>query len=336
VGLRTVLALAASGACRIELGAPEVTVTPTGGEPAGEVWVYTSLYPPVIERLEALIAAELPGVEARFYQAGSEKVAQRVEAEWSAGSSPACLLMTSDPFWYAKLAAEGRLRPHLAPDVLKVDRALVDPDGRWATARLSLVVLAVNGEAVPSPPRRFAELAEPAWRDRVTFADPLASGSAYTLLAFLVRDQGWPLVERLEANGLVAAGGNSAVLARVETAERPVGAVLLENLLSAKATRAVPVFPEDGAVLVPGPIAITATCANPTAAGALYDLVLSPAGQAVMVAGDMYAALPSLPPPDGAPALDAIAVRPWTPGFADQVAREASATKDRWAALVSR
>jgi iron(III) transport system substrate-binding protein len=219
--------------------------------------------------------------------------------------------------------------------VLQVDRALVDPDARWVTSRLSLVVLAANRE-LATPPRSFADLAEPALRDRVTFADPLASGSAYTLLAFLLRDEGWPFVERLDANGLVAAGGNSAVLARIDTAERPVGALLLENLLSARATQAVPIFPEDGAVLVPGPIALTAGCPNPAAAGAVYDLVLSPAGQALMVEGDMYAVLPGLPPPEGAPALDAIRVRPWTPGLADALSRDAAATKDRWAALVSR
>jgi iron(III) transport system substrate-binding protein len=120
------------------------------------------------------------------------------------------------------------------------------------------------------------------------------------------------------------------VLTRVQTRERPVGVVLLENLLAAGDQAARPVYPEDGAVLVPGPIALTADCRNPTAARAIYDLVLSPEGQRLIVAGNMYAALPSIPPPEGAAALDTIPVRAWTPGWVEQVTAEQASIKERW------
>lgn len=196
------------------------------------------------------------------------------------------------------------------------------------------MVLAAN-ESVAEPPKSFAALADPLWKDQITTPDPLASGTAFTWLAFLVRDSGWPLVESIERNGLVAAGGNSAVLTRIETRERPVGVLLLENLLAAKTTPAKVVFPEDGAVLVPGPIALTTDCRNPTAAKAIYDLVLSPEGQRIIVGGNMYAALPSIPPPTGAPALDTIPVRTWTAGWVDTITAEQATIKERWASLVS-
>ena len=90
-------------------------------------------------------------------------------------------------------------------------------------------------------------------------------------------------------------------------------------------------FPTDGAVSIPGPIALTATCGNPTAAAAVYDLVLSPAGQELMRQGDMYSVLPSIPPPDGAPPLNTLAVRPWTPELVTQTMTNQSAIKKRWA-----
>ncbi len=327
------------GACRIEVGAP---ARPGGAEcagedPAGEVWIYTSMYPHVVERLDALLRERHPGLEPRFFQAGSEKVAQRVEAEWAAGSSPACVLLTSDPFWYARLDAEGRLRPYLPPTALRIDRSLVDPEGAWLAARLSLMVLAVNG-SVPAAerPAAFADLADPRFRDRITMGDPLASGTNLTLLSFLAESPGWPFVEALEQNGLVAAGGGSAVLQRLDSGERPVGALLLENLLAAEHTLAVPVFPTDGAVVVPGPVAVTSGCPNPAGAEAVVDVVLSREGQEVVVEGDMYAVLDDLPPPDGAPPLDTLALRPWPEGFVERVAADAATLKDRWAALVSR
>jgi iron(III) transport system substrate-binding protein len=319
-------------ACRVEFGPPGGTAAPAGDAPSGEVWIYTSMYPSVIESFEALLRQELPQIEPRFYQAGSEKVAQRIEAEWTAGGSPACLVLTSDPFWYVRSARAGRLQRHLAPDVLRIDRALVDPDGTWATARLSLMVLAVP-ESMPAQerPRRFSDLADPRFAGRITIGDPLASGTTYTWLAFMLQEGGWTLVDQMRANGLVAAGGSSAVLGRITSGERPVGALLLENLLSADGTVAVPVFPEDGAVLVPGPIALTAECRNPVAARAIYDLILSRAGQQLIVAGDMYSPLPSLPPPQGAPPLTELAVRPWRDGLLEELVQQQGETKERWA-----
>lgn len=323
-------------ACRVEVGDPAAPAERCADDaPTGEVWIYTSVYPHVALALEAALRAAHPGLEPRVFQAGSEKVAQRVEAEWAAGSSPACVLLTSDPFWYVRLKEQGKLRPYLSPNVLKVDRGMVDEDGAWTAVRRSLVVLGVRDDQAPRP-SAFADLASPALRDRITAGDPLASGTMFTWVAFLAATEGWGLLDAIEANGLVAAGGGSAVRERVDSGEKPVGVLLLENLLAAESTRARPVFPSDGAVVVPGPVAISATCPNPAAAEVVVDFLLSPAGQDVLVAGDMYGVLPGTPPPDGAPDLASIPVRPWAPGFAARAAADAADVKARWAALVSR
>ncbi len=325
--------------CRVEMGPAEVRVAEElGGEPTGEVWIYTSMYPTVIDAIDPMIRAKWPGLDPKWYQAGSEKVAQRYETEGASGGSPACLLLTSDPYWYVELAEDGRLQPYLTPNVLQIDRSLVDSEGLWVTARISLMVMAANGTLVAEAerPRRFSDLADAGYRDRFSTADPLASGTMFTTVAFWITD-GWPFVEALQANGLVAAGGGSAVISRLETGERPIGVVLLENVLSAarKGSPAVPIYPEDGAIVVPGPIALTAACPNPTGAKAVYDFLLGEEGQAAIVAGDMYAALPSLPAPTGARPLAEIPTRPWKPGFAEDIVRRKGEIKERYAAIVA-
>jgi hypothetical protein len=45
----------------------------------------------------------------------------------------------------------------------------------------------------------------------------------------------------------------------------------------------------------------------------------------------MYSALPSLPPPEGAPALKELKVRPWTDGLLEELVEEQASTKERWA-----
>lgn len=328
-------------ACRVELGPPGgagVAVDDAAG-PTGEVWVYTSMYQSVIDDLTPRLAEAYPEVTIKWFQAGSEKVAQRTEAEWSAGGTRACLLMTSDPFWYAGLREQGRLQRHLPPTALRVDRSLVDIDGYWLTARISLMVMARNETAVPAEraPGRIGDLAAPEWKDRFSMGDPLSSGTMFTTVAFLQDDPGWTLLERMRDNGLIAAGGNSSVITRIETGEREIGVVLLENVLKAstKNSPAKPIFPADGAIVVPGPIALTADCPNPRAARAVYDFLMSEPGQRAMVAGNMYAALPDLPPPEGAPALDSIAVRAWRPGLLEEIRGARGEIKERWARLVA-
>jgi iron(III) transport system substrate-binding protein len=78
------------------------------------------------------------------------------------------------------------------------------------------------------------------------------------------------------------------------------------------------VYPEDGAILVPSPIAIMKTTAAPDAARRLYDFFLSDAGQAAIVSGWMYSPVEQIAPPTGArPWRDvyAMPLLPWTPDY---------------------
>ncbi len=289
-------------ACRVESVAPggEATVSRSSTEaPSGELWVYTSMYRQVIDALEPLMKQRLPNVTIHWYQAGSEKVASRLEAEAAAGAVRADLIATSDPFLYERLKREGSLLPYASPHALRIPRELLDLDAHYAAARISTMVL-VHRRGLAQPPKTFAELAEPRWRGKVAIGDPLTSGTAFTWSVFIEGRYGAGFFERLRSNEVVVAGGNAAVLQKVEGGEAEVGVLLLENALAAEA-RGSPVqhtYPEDGAVLIPGPLAIFKSTRNPAAAKAFVDVVLSPEGQRIIVErGDMHAVDPRLPGP---------------------------------------
>ncbi len=312
---------AALAGCRVEFGPPGEGKVEPGL--TGEVWVYTSMYESVLAGLKPIIAEKYPKLQVKWFQGGSEKVAARIEAEWAAGGSPADLILISDPFWYEQAKRHGKLLRHASPESLRLPREYLDLDGYWATCRLSVMVMTVNGEKIPPAdrPRAFMDLSSPSYKDRVSSGDPLASGTTLTWMAFLQKKHGWEHFRALRANGLVAAGGNSAVLTRVESGEKPVGVILLENLLAARAhaTPAVPLFPVDGAVVIPGPVAILKDGPNPEAARALQDLFLSPEGQAEIIKGNMYSPRPDLPPPAGAPPWGSFPVQPWSEEFLQEV-----------------
>ncbi|MED5372454.1 MAG: extracellular solute-binding protein [Myxococcota bacterium] len=321
-------------ACRVEFGQPKVSQESEGPV---TLWVYTSMYQSVLDELDPLLAEQLPGVQVKWFQSGSEKVAQRLEAEWAAGGSEACILMTSDPFWYQALTERERLRPYVSPRALELDRQWVTPT--YTTARLSTMVLAVHRDLVPSEdrPASFAVLQDPRYAGKLSTPDPLSSGTTFTTMAFLQQAYGWEYWEALRANGTVSAGGNSSTLQRLESSERPVGVLLLENLLKAAETGspAEPIFPEDGAIAIPGPVAITSECASPLQAQAFVDFILSEPAQQAIVGGYMHSPFPDAAPPKGAPPLGEIALRPWSPEFTAQVAGDAEAIKERYAAIVT-
>lgn len=284
------------------------------GAPAGELWVYTSIYRHVIDALEPQLKEALPGVTIHWFQAGSEKVAAKLEAELAAGGTPCDVLVTSDPFLYERFKQEGRWLRYVSPNGLRTPSRYVDLDGNYAAVRLSTMVLV--HKAGTTPPGSFAALVTPEWKGEVALGDPLTSGTAFTWAVSMEKALGSKYFDELRANEARVAGGNAAVLQKLEGGEAKVGVLLLENALAAKA-KGSPIeiaWPSDGAVVVPGYAGIMGSTQHAEAARALIDALLAPAGQEVIAElGDMHAVDPRVPGPRGSISLDELVQRsaPW-------------------------
>ena len=313
--MRWLLVLTFLAGCRIETASPGgAAVAAKSGEPAGEVWVYTSVYRHVIDALEPELKRAMPGVTIHWFQAGSEKVAAKLEAELAAGGTPCDVLVTSDPFLYERFKQEGRWLRYVSPNGVRTPSRYVDPDGNYAAVRLSTMVLV--HKAGTTPPASFAALTAPEWKGEVALGDPLTSGTAFTWAVSMEQALGSAYFGQLRANEARVAGGNAAVLQKLEGGEAKVGVLLLENALAAKA-KGSPIeiaWPFDGAVVVPGYAGIMASSQHAAAAKALVDTLLSPAGQKIIAElGDMHAVDPRVPGPRGSISLDELVQRsaPW-------------------------
>ncbi|MCP5070587.1 MAG: extracellular solute-binding protein [bacterium] len=313
---------------------PLLGLAACGDDGKTELFIYTSLYPHVIERMEPALHEAFPDVRFRWYQKGSEQVAVRLNAELAAGNTECDLLVTSDPFYYAQLKDAGELLVHKTEATSSVPGALKDPDGAFCTVRIPVMVLAVRKDLESGLwPANFSDLTEPRLAGRVTMGDPLKSGTNFTTVAALESAHSWDFFVALRDREILAAGGNSAVLRRLETGERAVGVILLENLLARGAGESSPVqvvFPKDGAIPVPSPIAILKRTDQPELARRVFDFFFSTRIQDAIVAGHMYSPLPDHPPPTGAPAWSALTLFPWTNAFLEQVKQDRDAIKTRW------
>jgi len=293
--------------------------------------------------MKPVLAEEFPDIEIKWFQKGSEEVAAKVNAEIAAGGIRADLIMTSDPFWYAELKDGAHLLNYESPGAATVPEDLKDPDGAFATVRVPVMVMTVNSKNVPESerPKTFKELTDPKWKGRIAMGNPLQSGSTFTTVAALAEKYGWEYFEGLKSNEIVSAGGNSSVLNRVATGEKDVGIILLENLLKARAEDAnYPIsiiYPDDGAILVPSPIAIGANAKFPDAAKQVYDFMLSRAGQLAIVSGNMYSPVQAIASPPGArPWKDVYdsALVPWSADYLNQTRAKREEIKGNFGRII--
>lgn len=310
------------------------------GESKKEFWVYTSIYRDIIEQLEPVIKQEFPELNIQWYKAGSEEVATRVNSEILAGGTQADIIMTSDPFWYNYLKQKEFLLQYDSPNSKGIPDNLKDPDNYFTTVRLSTMVMTYNQEVLKKGegPKSFKSLTDSTWSKKVAMPDPLKSGTTFTTVAFLSDRYGWDYFTQLKQNGIVSSGGNSAVMRSVESKEYPIGVVLLENILKGKKNNSPAdiIYPEDGAVLIPGPIAILKSTKQPEVAKKLYDFMLSRKGQQAIIDGYMHSPKVDMSPPEGAKPLKELLPKafPWSAGFMNKITKSQSKVKDQYSKVM--
>jgi len=267
------------------------------------LWIYTSLYKEVIAAVQPPLQALLPDVEIKFFQGGSENIAAKLNMELLANRPQANLVLTSDPFWYEELKRLGKLEAYRSPVAGYVPTAFTDPDSFYSTVRVSSIVMAYHQNVLSEKelPHSWKDLTDDRWKGRLTMGSPLESGSAFTTVAMLFHHEGWDYFTRLRSLDLLSSGGNSTVLNRIETKERQIGLLLLENVLKAmkKGSPIRPIYPKEGVIPVPGLIAILKGTKNISAAQRVYDWFFSLEAQRAMVAAGMHSFYPQAPAPQG-------------------------------------
>lgn len=305
-----------------------------------KVWVYTSLYKDTISDIKGKMAKDLPNIDVQFYQAGSEEVAAKVQAESSSGKIQADVLISSDRFWYEDLAAKGTLIAYQPVGSEKVEPHFKHPNGFYTAVSLPVMVMAYNSESVSDKdaPKSFAELRDPKWKDKVSSGSPLASGTSFTTVAFLAKKYGWDYFSDLRKNNFIAEGGNSGVIRRLQSKERPVGIVLMENLLrlTETDTRIKMIIPTDGAVTQANVLAIVKKEGEQTAAKKVADWMFSNVGQVAMSKSFMYPTVPGIEAPKGAPTLEEIlkTAKPWTNEFINETMKSREEIKNQFSKIV--
>lgn len=276
--------------------------------PKGEVMVYTSIYPDIIDKMcKPNVAKAFPNLNVTWFQGGTEKVKTKIAGEVKAQKIGADVLMVADPSYYLALKKDKLLLDYVSPNQKDV---VTDKDkaGAWTSVRISNMIIAYNKDKMKEAdaPKSWKDLTDPKWKGKIAMPNPMLSGTAYVAVGALADKYGWEYFDKLKANGIRIEEGNSAIQNKLLTGEYAAAMILEENILKLADLKKEPlkvIYPADGIICVPSPIAIFNTTKNQEGAKALVDWWLSKEGQEAVVKGWMHSVRGDVKPPVGAPEL---------------------------------
>jgi iron(III) transport system substrate-binding protein len=145
-----------------------------------------------------------------------------------------------------------------------------------------------------APPRCWADLIDPKFRDEVQVADPNSSGTSYTMLATMIQlmgeDQGFDYLRKLHKNINQYTKSGAAPATAAAQGETLIGIVFQHDMVT-RAVAGAPVkvvAPCEGTGYEIGSMSIIKGARNLDSATAFYDWALSPEAQAIGAANKSY------------------------------------------------
>ncbi len=241
-----------------------------------------------------IIAAEFEkatGIKVELLTMSSGEVLTRLRAEKENPQTDIWFGGGSDAFIQAK--EESLISPYISPNAASVDAAFKDPDGYWTGLSLVIVGFLVNPDRAAEKnviiPEKWTDLTDSSLKDELMASNPNTSGTAYTTVSGILQvfgeDAGWEFLDKMYQNIPFLEKSGSAPGKLAMAGEFTVGIVPdPHNLpLTNPDASLLPVFPSDGVLAWPSPVAIIEGAKHPENAKKFVDWCLSDEGQQVLM-----------------------------------------------------
>lgn len=291
--LRAASALPLAYAVPARAAAPaEEAITPAliaAATKEAQVTWYTSADLQLAEKVGKAFEQKFPGIRARVERAGGERIFSRIAQEYATGLRVADAVSTGDAAQFLVWKRQGLLAAYVPVDVARhIPADHRDPDGFYATVRSSLCVMAYNTTLVKreDAPKSFADLLDPKWKGKIVKAHPSYSGTVMTSTFQMVRELGWPYLEKLAQQQVLQIQSATDTPKKIVLGERLVMADGNESnvLLLKEAGQPIEVvYASEGTPSIVQPSAVFAAAPHPNAARLFQNYLFSVEGQELFV-----------------------------------------------------
>lgn len=282
----------------------------------GKLMLYTSVPIDTINKVKAEFEKRQPGIELNIFRSGTGEVMNRIYNEIDEGQIQADLIWVADFTVGEELKNRGQLLKYKSPQADNIISFLKDKDDYYYAARLLNMIIAYNTDNVKKIPTSYRDLFNPKHKGKIVLADPSYSGAALYTVVTLVQSEefGWDYFIRLYENEMQIVKGNTSLIQAIADGELDMGITIdfmVRDLKNKNPETPIDyIFPEEGVVLVPSPIAITKDCQDLPAAKVFIDFILSREGQEFLSAQGITPVHGDVAPPPGVPTITQMKVIP--------------------------
>lgn len=269
----------------------------------GDVMIYTSMYPMVIDSMKAAFAEQFPNANIEFFYGGTGKIQDKVTGEMATGTLGCDMMLVADPSYAIELKEGGWLHQFEIENAELFNNEY-DEEGYWYPVRISNMVLAYNPELKKAEelPKSYKEFAETeGLKGRISMSNPLTSGTALVAASALADKYGYEYFDALGKNEIMVESGSTAV-SKLESGECDIIMILEESILQRRKednSKVAVIYPEDGNIIVPSPIMIIdetkSLNVNAEACEVIAQWLLSEEGQSLIVDGYMHSVIKDFP-----------------------------------------
>jgi iron(III) transport system substrate-binding protein len=233
------------------------------------------------EKMAAAFKAKYPGIEVNLLRQTAQVLNTRLNQDLKAGSTDCDVFCSTDEAHYPPLIKGNYLTQFTPPDLGLLPKQFqnLNPEHYYHLGAIGFVVINYRTDKVSTPPASWKEFASTAWKDKTT------------------------------TNPKINRSVNDTVT-DIKSGERQVGAGP-DNFSLASKANGVPIdikFPDDGAVIVPGPVGILKGSKHPNASQLFTNFMYSKEYSQALVSTFNYPLREDVAPPTGVPALTKIKI----------------------------
>ncbi len=253
----------------------------------GKLILYTPVPIDVINKIKAEFEKRQPEIELNIFRSGTGEVMDRIYNEIDEGQIQADLIWVADFTVGEELKKKGVLLSYGPPEAAEILDILKDKDGYYTAGRLLIMVVAYNTDNVTIKPTGYRDLLNKKYYARIGHDTPETSGSLLYFVGTLLQDEdfGEEFFKRLEEN-LPQIQTSTQTTKKIADGELDMGITIdftVRKLLKENPDAPIDyIYPTDGVVLVPSPIAIFKDTQHHQAAMLFVRYILSKEGQTLL------------------------------------------------------
>jgi iron(III) transport system substrate-binding protein len=296
--------------------------TPTSGVPPvaadliaaaeaeGTVVVYSSQTTPFLDGLVASFQAAYPKVKMEYLKDSSAGIAERLLSEEAANHHVADVYLA----WWdtvSRVVDAGQTASFTPDQASAYDPTLADPAGHWHIVAFNPLVIGYNNQAIASDqaPKKWTDLLDARFAGKVGTYDPRIGGGAYAYYYGMWKLFGNDFVTKLGQNSPFVQDASGALASATASGQVELASIGYTGWSPLLGTAPISlILPEDGVPMMDQMVSVVDDAPHPQAARLFVSWLMSEAGQQAIPNNEsaIYAALPSVAPPAGLPALSEI------------------------------